>query len=218
MSDLDEKTGPLIHAEADLRSTPSRRLPLMKPSRALRLTMLALVLATPALAWAAFKPIRILAPELNGVICRGSVCVEKASGFALATQLQRDAVAEVGRKLVALEHAPLTVFCSTRRCYHSFGGGMERGATLFNWGVILPPESWVPHIVQHEYIHMLQAQQLGLAGRERTPTWFKEGMPFVVSEPPAHELPAYARPLAARYLAWEQQVGRNHVWKAATGL
>ena len=190
----------------------------MKLPRALKWTMLTLALAAPALAWAAFKPVRILAPALNGVTCRGSVCVEKASQFALAAQLQRDAVAEVGRKLVVLEHAPLTVFCSTRKCYRSFGGGMERGATLLNWGVILPPESWVPHIVQHEYIHMLQAQQLGLAGRERTPAWFKEGMPFVVSEPPAHDLPAYARPLAARYQAWEQQVGRDGVWEAAAGL
>ena len=190
----------------------------MKLSRALRFTVLALVLVAPVLAWAAFKPVRILAPELNGVTCRGSVCVEKASEFARAAQLQRDAVAEVGRKLVVLQHAPLTVFCSTRKCYHSCGGGMERGATLFNWGVILPPDSWVPHIVQHEYIHMLQAQQLGLAGRERTPAWFKEGMPFVVSEPPAYDLPAYARPLAARYRAWEQQVGCNSVWEAAADL
>ena len=76
---------------------------------------------------------------------------------------------------------------------------MERGATLFNWGVILPPESWVPHIVQHEYIHMLQAQQLGLVGRQQAPDWFKEGMPFFVSEPPDYDLPAYARPLVARY-------------------
>lgn len=190
----------------------------MKHSRALKTTMLALALASPALAWATFKPVRILAPELNGVTCRGAVCVEKPSEFARADQLQRDAIAAVGRKLVPLKQAPLTVFCSTRQCYHSFGGGMERGATLFNWGVILPPESWVPHIVQHEYIHMLQAQQLGLVGRQRTPAWFKEGMPFFVSDPPSYDLPAYARPLAARYQAWERKVGRNNVWEVAADL
>lgn len=190
----------------------------MRRSRALKFAMLALVLAAPALAWAAFKPVRILAPRLNGVICRDSVCVENAPEFARAVQLQRDAVAEVGRKLVPLKHTPLTVFCSTRQCYQSFGGGMERGATLFDWGVILPPESWVPHIVQHEYIHMLQAQQLGLVGRQRTPAWFREGMSFLLSEPPAYDLPAYARPLAARYRAWERQVGRKGVWEAAAAL
>lgn len=190
----------------------------MTLSRALKLTSLALVLAIPAIIWGTFKPIRILAPELNGVTCRARVCVENASHFGQATRLQRDAVGEVGRKLVPLKRAPLTIFCSTRRCYHSFGGGMERGATLLNWGVILPPDSWVPYIVQHEYIHMLQAQQLGLVGRQKTPAWFKEGMPFFVSEPPAFELPAYARPLASQYQKWEQRVGRKNVWHAAAEL
>jgi hypothetical protein len=186
--------------------------------RIFRFALLALALAMPALAWATFKPIRILAPELNGVTCSGRICVEDPGHLAEAIRLQRDAVAEVGRKLVPLEQTPLTVFCSTRRCYRAFGGGMERGATLLDRGVILPPDSWVPYIVQHEYIHMLQAQQLGLLGRQRTPEWFKEGMPFFVSDPPQDELPAYARPLAARYQAWEHRVGRRNVWHAATNL
>jgi hypothetical protein len=187
-------------------------------SRISRFALLVLALAMPALAWATFKPVRILVPELNGVTCNARVCVDDASRLAEAIRLQNEAVAEVGRKLVPLEQTPLTVFCSTRRCYHSFGGGMERGATLLDWGVIVPPDSWVPYIVQHEYIHMLQAQQLGLMGRQRTPDWFKEGMPFFVSEPPDDELPGYARPLAARYRAWELRVGRRNVWRAATKL
>lgn len=138
--------------------------------------------------------------------------------MAAQGELQRAAVAEIARKLVALEQAPATVFCSTRKCYHSFGGGMERGAALLNWGVILPPESRVPYIVEHEYIHMLQSQQLGLLGRQRTTRWFKEGMPFFISDPPRHELPDYARPLIARYQAWEQRIGRENVWEAAAAL
>lgn len=190
----------------------------MKSFRVLKLAAVVAVLAAPLLAWSTYKPIRILAPALNGVTCVDRVCVEDPSGLAKAVDLQRQAVAEVARKLVALEQPPLTVFCSTRECYHAFGGGMERGATLFDLGVILPPESWVAHIVEHEYIHMLQAQQLGLLGRQRTPEWFREGMPFLVSEPPPHDLPAYARPLATRYQAWEQRVGRDNVWRAAADL
>lgn len=190
----------------------------MKRPRILRLALLALLAATPAIAWAAFKPVRVLAPTLNGVTCVARVCVEDHSRLADAQMLQTAAAAAVGRKLVPLDQLPLTVFCSTRECYHSFGGGMERGATLFNWGVILPPESWVAHIVEHEYIHMLQAQELGLVGRQQTPAWFKEGMPFLVSQPPAYDLPAYAVPLAAEYQAWEQRVGRKNVWQAAAEL
>lgn len=180
----------------------------------LTICLLAAAVAAPAIAWAAFKPVRILAPALNGVTCTRQVCVEDPQQLRRAEQLQRAAVAQVGSKLVALDRAPLTVFCSTRACYRSFGGGMERGATLFDWGVILPPESWVPHIVEHEYIHMLQAQELGLIGRQRTPDWFKEGMPFHVSQPPEYDLPAYARPLAASYQAWEKKIGRDKVWQA----
>jgi hypothetical protein len=190
----------------------------MTPRRLLAFVAVAVVLAAPALAWATFKPVRILAPELNGVSCRGRVCVEDPSRFAKAEALQRAALVQVGHKLVPLRRPPLTVFCSSRACYRSFGGGMERGATLFDWGVILPPESWVPHIVEHEYIHMLQAQELGLIGRQRTPEWFKEGMPFFVSDPPGYDLPDYARPLATRYAAWERVVGRRYVWKAAAKL
>lgn len=187
-------------------------------SRKFKLLLLALVIAVPAIAWASFKPIRILAPELNGVTCTERVCVEDPTQLSRAVQLQRDALTQVGEKLVPLASPPRTVFCSTRACYRSFGGGAERGATLFNWGVILPPESWVPHIVEHEYIHMLQAQELGLVGRQRTPGWFKEGMPFLVSQPPDYDLPAYARPLVARYGAWERQIGRKNVWQAVREL
>lgn len=189
----------------------------MKKYRLLKLVAVSLVIATPAIAWATFKPVRILAPTLNGVTCANRVCVEDPALLARAQVLQRNAVSAVGRKLVPLQRAPLTVFCSSRTCYHAFGGGMERGATLFHWGVILAPESWVPHIVEHEYIHMLQAQQLGLVGRQRTPAWYKEGMPFLISEPPDYDLPAYARPLVAHYRSWEQRVGRENVWKAAQG-
>jgi hypothetical protein len=182
------------------------------------LAVVALVVAMPAIAWATFKPVRILAPALNGVVCVDRVCVEDPARFDEARLLQHNAVSAVGRKLVPLRRAPLTVFCSSRGCYRSFGGGMERGATLLDWGVIIPPDSWVSYIVEHEYIHMLQAQQLGLVGRQRTPGWFKEGMPFFISEPPDYDLPGYARPLVARYRSWERRVGRNNVWRVGAEL
>lgn len=190
----------------------------MKRSHKFLLAAALAALAAPVVAWASFAPVRILAPTLIGVTCQAAVCVEDATRFAEATRLQHAALAAVARKLGPLDAAPTTVFCSTRACYHAFGGGMERGATLFDWGVILPPESWVPHIVEHEYIHMLQAQRLGLWGRQATPEWFREGMAFHVSEPPAYDLPAYALPFVSRYQAWETRVGRDNVWSGAPEL
>jgi hypothetical protein len=175
-------------------------------------------LLTPIGLWLFVKHVRILAPQLNGVTCDAAVCVEHVDRLDEARRLHASAMASVATKLQRLEAPPLTVFCSTRTCYSAFGGGAERGAAILDFGVILPPESWLPHIVEHEFIHMLQAQQLGVGGRQRMPEWFKEGMPFALSEPPAHDLPEYAKPLVERYRAWEAEVGRKHVWEEAKSL
>ncbi|WP_374602224.1 hypothetical protein [Arenimonas sp.] len=165
----------------------------------------------PIGAWAFFKPVRIIAPQLNGVTCVDSVCVDDMAALPAAQQLHSDARSNVARKLRPLRVPPRTVFCSTRACYESFGG-IGRGITVLHLGVVIPPESWQTYIVEHEFIHMLQAQELGLRGRERTPAWFKEGMPFFVSAPPSFDLPDYARPLVGQYAAWERRVGRENVW------
>lgn len=120
----------------------------------------------------------------------------------------------IASKLGPLRSPPRAVFCSTRECYSSFGGGRESGAAIFHLGVIISPESWQTYIVEHELIHMLQAQELGLRGRERTPLWFKEGMPFFISDPPEFDLPEYAKPLASEYQRREKLVGRENVWHA----
>ena len=190
----------------------------MKRRRLLIAAAIAIAIATPVCTWLFFKPIRILAPELNGVVCHGPVCVEDIELLARAVALHERAMASVAEKLTPLRLPPLTVFCSTRACYQRFGGGAERGATIFDLGIILPPESWVAHIVEHELIHMLQAQELGLLGRQRTPQWYKEGMPFLISNPPPHDLPEYAVPLVEQYRSWEQKNGRANAWLLAPTL
>lgn len=190
----------------------------MKTHRKLVAALAVVALLAPVAMWLFFKPIRILAPGFNGVTCAGPVCSDLPSELDRAARLHAEAMAAVGRKLTPLREPPLTVFCSTRSCYQTFGGGMERGATILDFGVILPPESWVAHIIEHEFIHMLQAQELGLRGRERTPGWFKEGMPFLVSAPPDYDLPDYARPLVAQYRTWRDRVGEDQVWTEAGKL
>lgn len=47
----------------------------MKLPRWLKWASAVLVLTAPLVVWAAFKPIRILAPALNGVSCTDRVCI-----------------------------------------------------------------------------------------------------------------------------------------------
>lgn len=181
------------------------------------MTIAALAMAaSPVAAWAFFKPVRIVAPELNGMTCVGAVCVEDLATLPLAVELHEAAMVSAAEKLRPLASPPRAIFCATRECYRSFGG-RGRGITVFHLGVVIAPNSWQPHIVEHEFIHMIQAQELGLLGRERTPMWFKEGMPFHISQPPGLDLPDYARPWAEKYMEWEQRVGRDNVWDEIRG-
>ncbi len=192
------------------KKTRASRYGLDRP-KALVITLLGALAILPFGAWILFKPIRVLAPELNGVTCSGAICVDDASALPLAEELHEMAMANVAEKLRPLASSPLGVFCSTQRCYQSFGG-RGLGITVLDLGVIIAPGGWQLNIVEHEFIHMLQAQELGLLGRERTPMWFKEGMPFFISNSPGFDTPDYAIPWAAQYEAWEQQIGRENVW------
>lgn len=167
--------------------------------------------ASPIATWLFFKPLRVIAPGLNGVYCSGDICVEDRATFAAAAELHRAALANIAVKLNALAAPPRVIFCATQKCYRSFGG-RGRGIAVFDLGVVIAPDSWQPYLVEHELIHMLQSQELGLLGRERSPLWFKEGMAFHVSAPPDFDLPDYARPWVAQYRDWERQVGRENVW------
>lgn len=71
----------------------------------------------PVAAWAAFKPVRVLAPELLGLHCSAhDVCVDELSRLAEATALKEEAVAFVNQNVGSIQRVPRTVFCSTSQC------------------------------------------------------------------------------------------------------
>jgi hypothetical protein len=53
----------------------------------LKKAIFAVALALPLAAWAFVKPVRVLAPELEGLECEGSVCVDDPARRAEAEQL-----------------------------------------------------------------------------------------------------------------------------------
>jgi len=57
-----------------------------------RLVVGALLLAAPIAAWALVKPLRVLAPQLEGLACDEWVCIDDASRRAEAKRLYRDAL------------------------------------------------------------------------------------------------------------------------------
>jgi hypothetical protein len=188
------------------------------PRRRRQRWLLLALLAAPAAAWAFAKPARLLAPQWLGHACRDGVCVEDAGRLDEALALYDAALADVGAKLGAFDGRPRLVFCTTRRCYESFGGGAERAITYPRLGSLVAPDAWAPHFVRHELIHARQAQEMGVVRMLRAPAWFREGMAYSLSEPPAGDMPAQFLAWRDEYQAWAAARPQGAPWSAAHDL
>lgn len=181
--------------------------------------VLALTLvAVPLTAWSFAKPVRLLLPELNGVACSESVCVDDIERMREAKALYDSAHDYVSAELSPLANRPLMVFCSHAKCYRSFGGGLERAITYPNIGSLIAPTSWSPHFARHELIHALQAQELGPVRMLRGPEWFREGMAYSVSKPPADDMPPQFWTFRDQYEEWAAGFEGTEIWSKASSL
>lgn len=172
-----------------------------------------------AFLWQAYPPIHVLAvPYRSAWTCAAEVCVEEPARLREAQQLYEAALQEVGRQVTPVRGRPLIVFCSSAQCYGQFGLRSGLAATIAEWGIVIGPRAWAPHLVRHELIHVLQAQQLGLLRRMLSPEWFCEGMAYVLSEPPAGEVPPYYDEAVQRFRAWRASNAAEPLWTAARRL
>lgn len=176
------------------------------------------LLAVPITAWSFAKPVRLLLPELNGVTCSESVCVDDIERMPEAKALYDSAHDDVSSKLTPLANRPLMVFCSHADCYESFGGGLERAMTYPHFGSLIAPSAWSPHFARHELIHALQAQELGAIRMLRGPEWFREGMAYSVSEPPLDDMPPQFQAFRDQYEEWAAGFEGAEIWSKASLL
>lgn len=175
-------------------------------------------LAAPLTAWAFAKPVRLLLPELNGVTCNESVCVDDIERMQEAKALYDSAHEHVSDTLTPLANRPRMVFCAHADCYRSFGGGLERAITYPGIGSLIAPASWSPHFARHELIHALQAQELGPVRMLRGPEWFREGMAYSVSEPPIDDMPPQFEAFRDQYEEWSAGIESTEIWSKASLL
>lgn len=167
-----------------------------------KLCLLLVVALIPTLAWSYAKPFRFILPQLNGVQCNGSVCVEDPNDMGQAIELYGSAITNVSASGIALETKPKFVYCSTTECYQSFGGGNERAISYPFLGTVIAPESWQIYITQHELVHWFQFLEIGSVSTMRKPEWFREGMAYVYSGAPESDIPEHYLPIMQRYRKW----------------
>ncbi|HKJ87270.1 MAG TPA: hypothetical protein VKA48_01935 [Gammaproteobacteria bacterium] len=186
----------------------------------LKRALFVVLLSLPAVAWAVFKPVRVLAPGwVGGVSCVSDrVCLDDASRAAEAERLYRGALGFVERALGPFAEEPRVTFCSTQGCFRSFGADKAAGIDVGDFGIVIGPRGWTPYYVRHEMIHHLQAEKLGVLGSWLSPRWFKEGMAYYLSADPRRHLAEPWQRDRARFKAWYERVGREDLWKEARKL
>jgi hypothetical protein len=190
----------------------------------MRLPLPVLVLATlsalPLVTWAAFKPIRVLAPELAGVQCtEENICIDDLKKLEQARVLRDESVRFVESRIGKVEQVPRYIFCSSAACAKSFGITSNAAYHVGEFGIVIGPRGWHPHFARHELIHHLQMENIGsLHALLFTPTWFIEGMAYSLSEDPRKPLPQPLEGSRSQFERWFPSVQSQDLWATARAL
>ena len=181
--------------------------------------LLIFLILSPAAAWAFYKPVRVLAPELAGVSCVSEhICTDDASRRADTARLYDEAYAFVTASVGAIEDKPRVIFCASRACFRSFGFDRASAHTVGVSGIVVAPRGWTDHVLRHEMIHHLQAERLGVIRQWRMPDWFSEGMAHALGEDPRPALGEPWQGHRARFRRWYRSVGKENFWQEARRL
>lgn len=177
------------------------------------------LLAIPALSWAFFKPIRVLAPQLAGATCLGAVCVDDPARRPQAEAIYRDSLAFVDGQVGQIASPPRAVFCSTSACSQRFGFTSNGAYTVGVSGIVISHRGWAPYFMRHELIHHLQNERLGVFGAWLgRPTWWREGMAYSLSLDERRPLPQPLQSYRSGFDQWLSQAGREQLWTAVPGV
>lgn len=155
---------------------------------------------------------------ISGATCVGSVCTDDTSLVPKADQLYEDGLSFVRAKIAPLRTRPLTVFCSSPRCYQAFGFSNASAKSVGSSLIVLGPNAWKPFYVRHELIHQAQAQELGAIRMIMEPVWFVEGMAYSLSDDPRRPLIDPFEGYRAKFDAWHRSVGPADFWNEAKKL
>jgi hypothetical protein len=184
-----------------------------------RLIFGGMLFIVPLAAWALIKPLRVLAPQLEGLTCDEWVCVDDTSRRAEATRLCRDALDSVQASVGALYSVPRAVLCATPACSDKFGFKAALAYDVGTFAIVISHRGWRPYLIRHELINHLQNERLGwLRARLFKPEWWREGMAYSMSRDPRKLLPEPLEGYRSQFEVWFKQVGPERLWAEAEHL
>lgn len=152
--------------------------------------------------WWLVKPVRLLIPSANNVICQGNVCVDDETALPVAKQLYFASVKQMAAQGIDYDLPAKFVYCRSKACYTAFGGGNERAMSYPYLGTVIAPESWQTYISTHEMVHRVQFNQLGAIKTLSLPDWIIEGMAYQFSGAPKSDIPEHYYSKIERFKNW----------------
>jgi hypothetical protein len=146
-------------------------------------------LLLPFSAFAFYKPVRVLLPEVFGLSCsKHNVCVEDSSQLAAAVSLLNESKSYLETQWGLSIGDPKIIFCGTERCKSVFGVSNKAGFTFGSFGIAIAPRGWKNYYVAHELIHHWQASNFGSLALLNGDQWLIEGMAYSLSNDPRKKL------------------------------
>jgi len=168
----------------------------------IKLVLISLIVVVPALAFALYKPIRVLIPETFGVSCEQNVCVDDSSQRKYAVALLKYSKETLRAQYGLNLDKPNIIFCSTEKCKNIFGLGKKAAFSLGSFSIAIAPRGWKEHYVAHELIHYWQAENFGSLTRLNGEPWFIEGMAYALSNDPRKKLHEPFESYRNRFTEW----------------
>jgi len=105
-----------------------------------------LFLLTPVAAFALYKPVRVLAPELFAdVHCiDDQICIEEPSRLDEARALYDESLRFIADTVGSFQQPPRVIFCSSKDCQTTFGFDKAAATTVGKSGIVVGPRGWPP--------------------------------------------------------------------------
>lgn len=179
-----------------------------------------IIIALPVALWGFYKPIRVLAPELNGLICiNDNICLDDIRKNEVAKRLYLKSASITNNAIGQFYKNPRAIFCTTETCYKSFGFKPTSVAhAVGTSGVVISPRGWNNTKIIHEFVHHIQAERIGVIQMLLKPDWLIEGMAYYISNDIMHNVPQRYMEAKIRFEKWYIEIGNEKMWETAKNL
>ncbi|WP_136678731.1 hypothetical protein [Neptunomonas sp. XY-337] len=182
---------------------------------------LSLLTAMAAGAWYFYKPIRLLAPSFNDVVCFNHyICAENPASIKVAARLYAKAADILQESIAKFDTPPKVIFCETSACVKRFGFNDDDNArTVGSIAILVGPKGWQAKELVHMMVHYSVNSRLGEWHDSAVPLWFTEGLAYRLTQTGGGDVSmAASKNYQIQFERWYKTVEPSRFWESARAL